>query len=79
MYSKNNSVDAIGVKIIAWSSLITWILPFLGMITAAATLAARAKSVSNDKLYLILGSIGIALSIVNGGLGIWMTMQASNV
>jgi hypothetical protein len=70
-YLKRPSGDRIA-QITAWSNVISWFLPPIGLYTATATLLAasqyRAAGKDSTRLY-VLGTIGLVLTIVNAGLG----------
>lgn len=63
------------IGIIAWSNLITWLLPPLGILTGCASLQFSYLLPTKYKRYLILGVIGLILSIANAALGIYMEVN----
>lgn len=69
IYTKKSSGQTIA-NITAWSNVLTWILPFLGLYTAAATLSTAGIYREKSTKYYILGGIGLALSLINGILGV---------
>ncbi len=60
------------INFIAWSNVLTWLLPPLGLATAAFTLNYNENSSDKSKKWNTLAIIGIVLSIANGIIGIAM-------
>lgn len=58
-------------KIIAWSNLVTWLLPPLGFFTSSYTFVI-AKNSPKSRKYWILASIGLSLSLLNGLTAVYM-------
>jgi hypothetical protein len=59
------------VKIIAWVNLLSWILPVTGYFTAGATIKfSDLKTGSERRKLLVLGSLGLALSLINSIIGV---------
>ena len=74
-YLKRQKVSQTLISWIAWSNVLTWLLPPLGIITAVATLGfSDVKGVSR-KTYMTLAIVAIVLAIINA---IWGTMNALN-
>ena len=64
---KNNYVV---MKWIGWSNIGTWIFPFLGLFTSAATVSFSRYSQDAKKKFKIIGWIFLSVSFLNGILGI---------
>jgi hypothetical protein len=59
------------VNVIAWANIATWFLPVLGYFTAGAAIKfSDLKTGKERKKLLILGSIGLVLSLVNSIVGV---------
>lgn len=59
------------VKVVAWANILTWFLPVLGYFTAGATIKfSDLKTGTERKQLLILGSIGLVLSLINSVIGV---------
>ena len=53
------------VKFIAWSNVILWVLPPLGLLVACATLQSAKHFELEKRKYLFLGYGGLIVTIVN--------------
>ena len=53
-------------------SVITWLLPIIGVPVSIAGIVVSAKKGSVHKLGLILSILGIILSIINAALGVYL-------
>lgn len=69
-YMKRTKISYKVIKLIAWSNMITWFLPPLGVLTGFCAL--RFSNFINDQKlkYRVLGIIGIILAFANAALGI---------
>ena len=63
--------DGRGPQIAAWSLLIAWLIPPVGIALSAAV--GQLAEASSTRKYLLKGlsSLGVYASIVNGALGVW--------
>jgi len=55
---------------IGWSNLVTWIFPFLGLFTSAATVSFSKYPQDVEKKFKIIGWISLCVSFLNGAVGI---------
>jgi cation transport ATPase len=69
-FSKKNGTEHGLVKIIVWINLIAWILPVLGYFTSSATVVFANHSSKHKKMWMALGILAFALSLINSYLGI---------
>ncbi len=60
------------IRFLAWSNVITWLLPFAGLYTAISTLKTASSSKKKVK-YETLGIIGLSLSVINCLLGVYIS------
>ena len=69
-YFKNRNINIFLASVFAWSNILAWFLPPLGIFTAVATLGiARNVEQEGKKRYKTLAVIGIVLSIINMAFG----------
>ena len=68
-YVKRGRVNQSFIRVIAWSNLITWFLPVLGLLTGVLTIKFYILG-KGEKKYKILGIVSIILSIINAVIGI---------
>lgn len=73
-YAKKEKINLSLINFIIWSNLITWLIPFLGILTGtiAIKFSDELKSKFNTKKYKILGVIGIVISLANFILSIYI-------
>lgn len=68
-YMKREKISYRLIKCIAWSNIITWIFPIIGIFTGVCTIQFGTH-ISKDKTkYWILAGIGITFALLNGVLG----------
>lgn len=76
LYIKKHKELGSLVRLVAWSNVLTWLLPPLAILTATATFNFSAVSSGDDrKGFRILASIGLLLAIINA---IWGILQRLN-
>lgn len=69
-YFKREKINYSLVNWIAWSNVLTWLLPPLGILTGVATFEFSSLVRQEGKKYKLLAIISIALSVVNAVVGI---------
>jgi hypothetical protein len=54
------------LKVLYWSNLVSWIIPFIGVYTSIASYTVNKENVAKDRsMYMLLAGIGLVLSTVN--------------
>jgi hypothetical protein len=74
-YFKRRKVSQALIKLIVWSNVLTWFLPFLGMFTGSAALQFSNLVEQEKKKYKILAITGIGLSLINAIAGIIIKLR----
>ena len=70
-YLKRTNINSSLIKGIAYSNLITWFLPPIGLMTSIATFSfSSSEKIENRQKYKKLAIVGIVLSVINSVLGI---------
>ena len=72
-YLRRQNPKPLVAAIFAWLNIALWILPPLGLLGSIATLGFAKYYPASRKKYLILGAIGLALTIING---VWGALSA---
>jgi hypothetical protein len=67
--AKDADVDSIGFKIIAWSGLIGWVIPFVGGTLATMSYMFKRRSTFNESFYNNLSNIAGLLAVTNAMIG----------
>jgi len=74
-YLKRTNVNKSFIKGIAWSNVISWFLPPLGLMVSIATLSfSYSQKVEDTQKYKKLAIVGLTLSIINSILGAALTI-----
>jgi len=74
-YLKKENVNKSLIKGIAWSNVITWFLPPLGLMVSIATFGfSSSEKIEDRQKYKKLAIVGLTLSIINSFLGAVLTM-----
>ena len=74
-YLKKTNVNKQLIKGIAWSNVITWFLPPLGLMVSIATFGfSYSEKVEDRQKYKKLAIVGFVLSILNSILGAVLTL-----
>ena len=74
-YLKKENVNKSLIKGIAWSNVITWFLPPLGLMVSITTFGfSRSDKVEGRQKYKKLAIVGFVLSIINSLSGAVLTM-----
>ncbi len=68
-YIKNKTSEKTLTSILVWSNVVTWMLPPLGLFTGISALNISDHEKDSSKKYIILGVVGILLSVVNSIFG----------
>jgi FtsH-binding integral membrane protein len=70
-YIKRKTASDKVMSFFAWTNIITWLLPPLGVFTASLAYGFSKKSdLSSTKKYRNLAIIGVILSLINASIGI---------
>jgi hypothetical protein len=79
LYSKSRLGVTDGVEnFVSWANVVTWIIPFIGIIVSCASLATISRVASKDRRrIIILTYVGLYLSLANSILGEIVIMLAS--
>lgn len=73
-YLKKENINKSLIRGIAWSNVITWFLPPLGLMVSIATLGfSYSEKVEGRQKYKKLAIVGLTLSIINSILGAVLT------
>ena len=71
-YAKRKNPSARLMTRLAWSNVVTWLFPPLGLFTATATLGLSSAPGASPRKYRVLGIVGLALTIINGLSGAYL-------
>ena len=74
-YEKKVKTENSLTKFIAWINIVSWFIPIAGFFTSLASIKFSESYGKKDKKYLVLGIIGLCLTLVNGVIGAWLGMQ----
>ena len=69
-YIKKKTINYSLVNWIAWSNVLTWLLPPFGILTGVATFEFSSLIEQKNKKYKLLAIISVALSVLNAVVGI---------
>lgn len=75
VYMKRKNVSDRLIKIIAWSNIIAWLLPPLGIFIGFSTIQFGKYIHTQKTKFTILGVLGIILALCNAGLGIFLRLN----
>lgn len=73
-YCKKQTVNPSMIKWIAWSNVLAWLLPPLGVLMGTATLGFSGLIQRDTKKYKNLAIVGLALSVINAAVGYFINM-----
>lgn len=73
-YCKKQTVNPSIIKWIAWSNVLAWLLPPLGVLMGTATLGFSGLIQQNSKKYKNLAILGLVLSVINAIWGYFINM-----
>jgi len=65
LHQKNIELSKVLVKLVCFSSLLLWVIPFAGLVvgTFTATLGKKNKHTRIGKIYWAVGSLGLLMSL----------------
>lgn len=72
---KKGNVDGKLAKWLAWSNVVTWFIPLVGILTVAASYNFSNTKTVNKQTYRNLALLGLLLTLINA---IWGTLQRLN-
>jgi len=73
--ARSADVDAPGFRIVAWSNLVAWLLPPVGMTVSVLSKRLARESVHNEGHFEMLSVLGFVLTVGNAGLGAALVSQ----
>lgn len=74
-FKKKNSNKGL-IKWLAWSNLVSWLVPLLGLLTSISTFSSQPfTEIESKGKFKILAMIGILLSIGNAAIGILLNLN----
>ena len=74
-YFKKERINISLINYIAWSNILAWLLPPLGIMIGVATLDFKNHIPSNNKKYKVLAIFGILASLLNALSGVLTNMK----
>lgn len=74
-YIKKGKIKRNVLKLWAWSNLITWLIPVVGIFTAVFTLKIFMNMRHKEKLFQVLAIIGLCALVINAGVGAVQGME----
>jgi len=77
-YIKRSNYSIVLIKWIAWTNILSWLLPPIGIFTGFATLGFSDLIEKENKKYKVLAILGIGLSIMNAIFGIIINIDGNS-
>jgi uncharacterized membrane protein len=76
LMSRDSDVDTTAYRVVAWTNVVAWLIPAIGMVVSAMTSMFSRRSDTSRHLYGILSCVGGILALANAAIGAGLTYSA---